>query len=102
MRRVVWSVAAASEYRDIIAYIARNNPQAAETVGNKIRDSIESLAVMPTGRSGRVTGTHEKIVHGLPYIIAYALSDDLGGHEILTILRIIHGARNWPNESWPG
>ena len=101
MRRVVWSADAGIEYRDIITYIARTNPQAAQTVGDKIRDSIESLAAMPTGRKGRVTGTYEKPVHGLPYIIAYALGDDLTGHEILTVLRIIHGARNWPDEDWP-
>ena len=101
MRRVVWSVDAGAEYRNIITYIAQDNPQAAETVGGKIRDSIKSLAAMPTGRNGRVTGTYEKPVYGLPYIIAYALSDNLGGRETLTILRIIHGARNWPERGWP-
>ena len=101
MRRVVWSADAGIEYRNIITYIARTNPQAAQTVGGKIRDSIESLAAMPTGRKGRVTGTYEKSVHGLPYIIAYALGDEPKNHETLTILRVIHDARDWREDSWP-
>jgi len=31
-----------------------------------------------------------------PYILAYALSEDT-----LTILRVIHGSRDWPEDAWP-
>jgi plasmid stabilization system protein ParE len=56
---------------------------------------------MPTGRKGRVSGTYEKVVGGLPYIIAYALGDDPPHQETITILHVIHGARDWPEETWP-
>ena len=69
MRRIVWSVDARIAYRDIIAWIARDNPQAAGTVAVRIGESIQALAFMPTGRKGRVSGTYEKVVTGLPYII---------------------------------
>lgn len=101
MRRVVWSVDASSEYREIITYIARDDPIAAEKIAARIRDAVQDLAAMPTGRQGRVSGTHEKVISGLPYIIAYALGDEPRGHETITILRVIHGARNWRDESWP-
>lgn len=63
--------------------------------------AVDRLAAMPTGRKGRVSGTYEKPVSGLPYIIAYALGDEPKGHETVTILRIVHNARNWPEESCP-
>jgi toxin ParE1/3/4 len=55
---------------------------------------------MSTGRIGRVSGTYEKVVGGLPYVIAYAITDR-AGREAVTILRVIHGARDWPDEDWP-
>jgi plasmid stabilization system protein ParE len=94
VRRVVWSIDASIEYREIVAYIASDDPFAAEKVAARIRDAVENLAAMPTGHQGRVSGTHEKVISGLPYIIAYALGDEPRGHETITILRVIHGARN--------
>jgi len=38
---------------------------------------------------------------GLPCIVAYALGDEPKGHESITVLRVIHGARDWRDESWP-
>ena len=60
-----------------------------------------ALAATPTGRKGRVTGTYEKVVRAMPYIIAYALGDQPKGHETVTILRVIPGARDWREDSWP-
>lgn len=55
---------------------------------------------MATGRPGRVNGTYEKLVPRLPYILAYAIvSQD--GREIVTILRVIHTARDWREDDWP-
>jgi toxin ParE1/3/4 len=56
---------------------------------------------MATGRQGRVTGTYEKVVPGLPYIIAYRLVALPEGSEKLVILRVIRGARKWLPEQWP-
>ena len=100
MRRLVWAASARDEFRDIISYIARNNPTAAESVALQIHKTLELLTKIPSGRQGRVQGTYEKTVSGLPYIIAYSIEDALGG-EIFVVLRIIHGARNWPDGEWP-
>jgi plasmid stabilization system protein ParE len=102
VRRILWSVDAAREYREIIAFIAEDDPQAAAGVSARIRRSIEALADMPTGRKGRVAGTYEKVVSGLPYVVAYALGETPAGGATLTVLRVIHGARNWPEDRWPG
>jgi toxin ParE1/3/4 len=56
---------------------------------------------MAIGRPGRVTGTYEKSIVGLPYIIAYALTSTSTGEEQVAILRVIHAARDWPKGEWP-
>jgi plasmid stabilization system protein ParE len=101
VRRVVWSIDANVDYREIISYIARDDALAAEKIAVRIRNVVQGLAAMPTGRPGRVSGTYEKVVSSLPYIIAYALGDEPRGHETITVLRVIHGARNWTDENWP-
>ena len=101
MRRVLWSQDALAEFDGIVAYVARDNPTVAGNVAERIERAVDALALMATGRRGRVAGTYEQIVSGLPYIIAYALASDPIGEETLTILRIIHGARDWPAGQWP-
>lgn len=101
MRRVVWSKHAHDDFRGIIGTIARDNPAAADNVATRIDRTIQALAAAPTGRKGRVSGSYEKVVRGMPYIVAYALGDESKGHETITILRVIHGARDWREESWP-
>ena len=59
-----------------------------------------ALGDMPIGRPGRVTGTYEKSVTGLPYILAYAITQ-AGGEEEVAIVRVIHTSRDWSAEGWP-
>jgi toxin ParE1/3/4 len=47
-----------------------------------------------------VTGTYEKVVARLPYVIACSLTIR-AGRETVAILRVIHAAREWPPEEWP-
>jgi len=63
--------------------------------------SEDALAHMSTGRPGRVAGSYEKVVSGIPYIVAYAIDAAPGGRDSITVLRIIHTARNWPEGGWP-
>ena len=55
---------------------------------------------MPIGRPGRVTGSYEKLVTGLPYILVYAIAQG-SGEETVAIIRVIHTAREWSAEEWP-
>jgi toxin ParE1/3/4 len=94
VRRLVWSSQGRQDFREVITYIADRNPPAAARVAHRIEQAADNLALAPTGRPGRVTGTYEKVVANLPYVIAYALGAAPTGEGILTILRIIHGARD--------
>jgi toxin ParE1/3/4 len=101
MRRPVqWSRAALDDLKAQIAYISADSPTAARQVADRIRDSGAALGKMATGRAGRVTGTYEKSVTRLPFVIAYAITP-YGGRETISILRVIHTSRDWPAEEWP-
>jgi plasmid stabilization system protein ParE len=101
VRDVVWSDSALDDVDALAAYIAADNPRAALRVLDRIEETIDNLAHMPTGRPGRVAGTYEKPVRNLPYIIAYALQPTPVRAARVVILRVIHGARNWPEGGWP-
>ncbi|WP_249138090.1 type II toxin-antitoxin system RelE/ParE family toxin [Phenylobacterium montanum] len=83
-----------------IDYIAAENPSAARRVAQRIGATAASLGQMSTGRPGRVSRTYEKVIRGLPYIIAYGIILE-GEREAITILRVIHAAQDWPDEAWP-
>ena len=100
-RRVIWADSARAEYLRIIRYIAQDNPNAAENVAERIADAGASLGEFATGRPGRVKGTYEKVVTGLPYILAYEIIARPEGGETVAILHVIHGARNWSSGQWP-
>lgn len=98
--KVVWSATALDDFDRTIAYLAERNPNAAARVAERIDRTARALRALPTGRPGRVAGSYEKIVPGLPYIIAYAIGPPGSGNS-LVILRVIHGARDWPSGQWP-
>ncbi len=99
-RPVLWSRDALTELKRAVAYIARDNPQAAEEIAAAIREAATKLGVKSTGRQGRVNGTFEKSLSRLPYIIAYAV-EPVDGRESIVILRVIHAARDWKRGNWP-
>lgn len=98
MRQVVWSQSAQDDYLEILRHIAVDNPFAAEKVVGAITKAGEALGDFATGHPGRVAGTYEKSVTGMPYIIAYSIAD---GGGTVAILRIIHAARDWNEDQWP-
>ncbi len=99
-RPVQWSREALDDFKAQIAYIAADSPAAARRVAAHISRTCDALGEMTTGRPGRVNGAYEKLVAGLPYIIAFALAAHAEG-EVLSILRVIHTARDWPDDGWP-
>lgn len=97
-RRVEWSDDALDNLLEQIRHIATDDPDAADRVAKHIRGTGAALSNFATGHPGRVSGTYEKSVPRLPYIIAYALTD---GDRAVSILRVIHTARDWHDEEWP-
>jgi plasmid stabilization system protein ParE len=100
-RKVIWTAPARIEYLEHINYIARDSPTAAERVARRLDRAAEQLGFMSTGRPGRVAGTREKVVTGLPYILIYKIVPSPEGEETeetIAILNVIHGAQRWPRE----
>lgn len=96
MKHVQWSDDALDDLEKQVVHIARDNLAAARRVAKRIRETGDALAEFATGHPGRVSGTYEKSVNRLPYIVVYALNDD---DTVLTILHVIHTSRNWlPND----
>lgn len=100
-RPAVWTTQALDELLSISRYIAADSPNAAEMVSARLRTAATKLGELPTGRPGRVTGTYEKLAPGLPYILAYEIANAPDGSELIAILHVIHGARDWPEGEWP-
>jgi len=76
-----------------VKYIAAESPGNAREVAQKILDSIQLLSGQPgMGWPGRVAGTRELVIPGLPFIVPYAENDG----EIV-ILRIVHTSMKWPD-----
>ena len=72
-RPVRWSTDALTDLANQVSYIAADNPSAARRVADAIDRTALALGDMPIGRPGRVTGTYEKSVTGLPYILGSRL-----------------------------
>lgn len=90
--RLKWTHAGSGDLDSVEQHIGRANPGAAiETVLEIIRH-VGMLAEHPgIGRPGRVDGTRELVIAGLPYVVAYVHRGDT-----VTVLRVLHGAMKWP------
>ena len=99
-RAVMWSRDALDDLKQQLSYISTEDPDAARKIVAKLRHTGSQLADFATGLPGRVSGTYEKSVSRLPYIIAYALTEHQG-REAVAILCVIHTSRDWDAESWP-
>jgi addiction module RelE/StbE family toxin len=75
-------------------FIAKDNPDAGAQVASAIMKAVHRLTRFPrSGRPGRIKGTRELVVSGLPYIIPYRVVDD-----VILILSVIHTSRKWPTK----
>ena len=90
--RVILRESALEDIDRIHAWIARDNPLAANKMAARIRDRISFLevdALAHMGRPGLVAGTRELIEY--PYIIVYTVEDHK--NEIV-VLAVMHGAQD--------
>jgi toxin ParE1/3/4 len=89
---VRWLPGAQINLLEIADYVAQDNSAAAYALLDAIRRHVGRLGEHARlGRPGRVKGTRELVVPGVPYIVAYRVAANT-----VTILRILHGARLWP------
>jgi toxin ParE1/3/4 len=90
--RLKWTRAASQDLESVERYISRDNPDAAIDTVLEIIRRVGILAEHPgMGRPGRVEGTRELVLGGLPYVVPYIHQGDT-----VIILRVLHGAMKWP------
>jgi toxin ParE1/3/4 len=89
----IWSPEAIADLVALRAYIAQDDPAAAQRVARHIVRNVETL--LPNspelGRPGRVPGTRELVIPRTPYIVPYRLVGNT-----IQVLRVFHSARRWP------
>jgi addiction module RelE/StbE family toxin len=92
--RLEWSVFSLADRTAIFDYIEADNPRAAVVIDDRIETRVMGLTQFPEiGRPGRIEGTRELVISGTPYIAAYRIAG-----ETVRILRVLHGAQQWPDE----
>ncbi len=86
---LVWSPLARARLEEIRAYIALENPGAAERLTTRIVAVVEALRHHPSlGRAGTEPGVRELVIGGTPYIVVYRVR---GKH--VTINTIWHASQ---------
>ena len=89
--RVRWTTDAADDLERMCDYVARERPEAARRLALDVLHAIEGLCAFPNrGRPGLVQGTRE-LVLTRPFLAVYEVRE-----EEVQVLRILHGARQWP------
>ncbi len=87
-----WSPTAVADLKSIRDFIAKDSPNSARKVANRIKDSANRLINFPlSGRPGRVPGTRELVIPGTSYVAAYRIQGD----EV-QIAAVLHGKQQWP------
>jgi toxin ParE1/3/4 len=96
--RVRWTDPAQTDFLEILGYIARDNPAAAERVGRRLLAAVNALTAQPRlGRPGRIAGTRELVISRLPYVAIYRIVEgDRAAPSQVEVLRVLHGAQRWP------
>jgi toxin ParE1/3/4 len=91
--RLRWTDPAARDLTHICDYIEEHDSSImARRVAISMCERVSALVEFPQrGRPGRKPGTRELILPGLPCLAIYRLQGDA-----VEILRILHGAQDWP------
>lgn len=91
--RLEWTRPAVRDLGEAGAFIASDNPQAAERMADRVREAVEYLQEQPNiGRPGRVPGTRELVVTGTTFIVVYRVRG-----AAVQVLRVLHHSRKWPD-----
>lgn len=88
--KVVWRSRAEQELTRQLAYLAAQNPFAAERMRDRIDERVTALMTFPnSGRPSRRSDVRELVIFGTPYVAIYRVRGD----EI-EILRFFHTSQN--------
>jgi toxin ParE1/3/4 len=86
---IIWSPLARARLEEIRAYIALDNPTAAERLATRLVAVVEALRQHPhLGRAGSEPGVRELVIGGTPYTVLYRVRG-----KRVTINTIWHAAQ---------
>ena len=87
-----WRQQASADLMDIVAFIAEDNPDAAQELKDEIEDKAARLPRHPKlyRRSQRVKGTREVVIRS-NYVMLYRETP-----ELVEIVNVVHARRQWP------
>lgn len=87
-----WTEQAADDLERIADYLLTHVPDRAPELIRAVYDAPTALLTFPNrGRPGKLAGTRELVLTPLPYVVVYAIRED-----IIFVVRILHGAQQWP------
>jgi len=90
---IQWAEDAVRQLAATHAYVAADNPRAADRPLLQITQAVKLLGSYPsTGRDGRVANTRELVIANTPYIVAYRIKNK----NMVQVLAVLHGKRRWP------
>ena len=92
--QVRWLNKALKNLNDEAAFVAQDDPAAAQLVMQRIRAAVDHLVDNPAlGHPGRIHGTRELVVANTRYVIPYRVRPRL---DRIEILRVFHASRSLP------
>ena len=89
--QVILSPLALGDLEQIVRYVAKHDPQAAERLGNRLIDQAESLRDLPQRGSNVRSRPGVRKLLLWPYLIFYRVSEQSRSVEVL---RFWHGAQD--------
>jgi plasmid stabilization system protein ParE len=85
-------MAAADDLEGIANYLWLHHPSFAASTIQRLYNAVKRLKSFPyAGRVGMKNGTRELVLAPLPYLLIYAVDD-----QLIHILRFLHAAQNRP------
>jgi addiction module RelE/StbE family toxin len=92
--KIRWTQRSLHHLASIHAYISSDSPAAAARVAAILLSAAVRLEQFPQcGRPGRLEGTRELVVPGLPYVLPYRLREN-----VVEIVSVLHTSRKWPEK----
>jgi len=94
--QIVWTEAAISDLKEAVQFIAQDNPEAAEAVGNEVIRCVELLQEFPylgPTYPRRARTNIREIVARKRYRVFYRVQDE---GQAVEVLRVWHSSRDEP------
>jgi toxin ParE1/3/4 len=90
--KAVWTPPVVADLDHLVRHIGKDNIDAAFRTEDRVMAAVARLERHPpSGRVGARRGARELVVAQTPYLVIYRIRQ-----KAVEILRVIHGAQNWP------